>query len=186
MSKKDVILNSVLRLVNKEGFYHLNMKKIAQESGLAAGTIYLYFKGKEEMINAIYEQVLNEFHSAVLDAYSDSADVKENFINMFSSATDFYMNNEDKFSFIEQFTFSPFLFKENKRQNFNLLLPLYKLLSTGIKDGVLKKLPLEIMISIIYGSMNTIVKLYFSNKYDLSEKKNKQKFINSIWESIQK
>ena len=37
MDKKQAILKSVLKLVNREGFYHLNMKNIAKEAGIAAG-----------------------------------------------------------------------------------------------------------------------------------------------------
>lgn len=184
MNKKELILRSVLKLVNKEGFYHLNMKKIAAESGVAAGTIYLYFQGKEEMINAIYEQVISEFNQQVLNAYQEDADFKSNFEALLTAATLFYIEHEDKFSFIEQFTFSPFLFKENKKQNFTILLPVYKLLDMGIKAGILKNKPLEILLAIIHGSMNTMIKLHYSNKYELKDEKNMKNYIDTIWECI--
>ncbi len=79
MDKKQAILKSVLKLVNREGFYHLNMKKIAQEAGVAAGTIYLYFKGKEDLINALYGMIVNEFNQKVLEGHSDDKSVRDNF-----------------------------------------------------------------------------------------------------------
>ena len=46
MDRKKAILKSVLKIVNREGFYHLNMKN-CQEAGVAAGTIYLTLKAKK-------------------------------------------------------------------------------------------------------------------------------------------
>lgn len=184
MDKKSAILKSVLKLVNREGFYHLSMKKIAEESNIAAGTIYLYFKGKEELINALYDLAISEFNNTVIAAYNDEASIKDNFFGMMDSAIQFYIQHPDHFSFIEQYTYAPFLFKENREQNFTLLRPIFKLFIQGKKVKQIKNLPNEILIAHIHGSLNTIVKLHLAKKYDLSLKKNQKTFLQSIWNCI--
>ncbi len=184
MDKKQAILKSVLKLVNREGFYHLNMKKIAAEAGVAAGTIYLYFNGKEDLINALYAMIVAEFNQVVLAGYGENSDVKDNFFNMMDRAIDFYLKEPDNFSFIEQYTYAPFLFKENQEENFLLLLPIYKMMRLGKEQNIIKDIPDTVLLSIIHGSMNTIIKLHLARKTDLRQKGAKQKFREAIWEAI--
>lgn len=184
MDKKSAILKSVLKLVNREGFYHLSMKKIAEEAHIAAGTIYLYFKGKEELINALYDLAIKEFNNTVIAAYTEGDAIEDNFFAMMNSAIQFYIQHPDHFSFIEQYTYAPFLFKENREQNFILLRPIFKLFIQGKKSKLVKNLPNEILIAIIHGGLNTIIKLHLAKKFDLSLKKNQKTFIQSIWSSI--
>lgn len=184
MDKKQAILRSVLKLVNREGFYHLNMKKIAQEAGVAAGTIYLYFKGKEDLINALYGMIVTEFNLKVLEGYKDGHSVKDNFFDMMDLAIAFYLQGPDNFSFIEQYTYAPFLFKENQDENFTLLLPIYKMMREGKKQGIIRNIPDAVLLALIHGPMNTIIKLHLAHKTDLNKKGAKQKFHEAVWKAI--
>lgn len=184
MDKKQAILKSVLKLVNREGFYHLNMKNIAREAGIAAGTIYLYFKGKEELINALYAMIVTEFNERVLAGYDPARAVRDNFFEMLDRAIDFYLREPDNFSFIEQYTYAPFLFKENQDENFMLLLPIYKMMREGKKHGVIRNIPDAVLLALIHGPMNTIIKLHLAHKTDLNRKGAKQKFHEAVWKAI--
>lgn len=184
MDKREAILKSVLKLVNREGFYHLNMKNIAKEAGIAAGTIYLYFKGKEELINALYAMILSEFNQQVLAGYDPTQTVQFNFYAMMHNAVEFYLSDSDRFSFVEQYTYAPFLFKEIQEENFLLLLPIYKLMREGKKQGIIKNIPNAVLLALIHGPMNTILKLHLAHKTDLNKKGAKQKFYDSVWNAI--
>ena len=184
MNKKESILRSVLKLVNREGFYHLNIKKIATEANVAAGTIYLYFKGKEDLINALYEYALTRFNQEVLQHFDEEKGVEKNFYSMMQAAISFYVQRPDYFSFIEQYTYAPFLFKEIQEQNFLLLRPIYKLLRQGKKEKLIREIPDEILISILHGSISTIIKLHLAKKFDLHQSRNQKIFCDSVWHSV--
>ncbi len=182
--KKSLILSTVLDLVKQTGFYHLNMKAIAEKAGISAGTIYLYFKSKEELINELYRTVVGEFNSAVLSGYAPDADLHQNFCDMLQAAVDFYLPRKDAFSFVEQYTYAPFLFKESQEENFSLLLPLYKLMRAGKKEKIIKNLPDAILISMVHGTLNTLLKMHFAHKLDLTKKAVQKSFYQSVWEAI--
>lgn len=184
MDKKTAILKSVLKIVNREGFYHLNMKKIAEEANVAAGTIYIYFKGKEELINALYKMIIEQFNEQILEAYCLEKEPWDNFQDMFSTAIGFYVNQPDYFSFIEQYTYAPFLFKEIREENFQLLSPMYKIFKKGKEKNILKPIDDAYLISLIHGPLNTIIKLHLAKKIDLKIEENKQKFIDAVWTAI--
>lgn len=184
MNKKEAILKSVLKLVNREGFYHLNMKKIASEAKIAPGTIYLYFKGKEELINALYRMIIADFNAQVIKGYHKDEDVRNNFYTMLEYALCFYINEPDNFSFIEQYTYAPFLFKENRDENFVLLLPVYKMMREGKKRKLIRNIPDAVLLALIHGPMNTMIKLHLAKKIDLNKKSTREKLYDAVWNAI--
>lgn len=183
-TKKDAILRSVLKLVNRAGFYHLNMKMIAQEAGVAAGTIYIYFKGKDELINALYQLVITDFNNYVLQGYRKDRALRENFHDMLSNAIDFFLEDTDRFSFIEQYTYSPFLFKESHEVNYMILQPIYDMIRAAKKQKLVKNLPEAILVSLIYGPVTMMLKLYLADKTDLDKKATKEKLLQACWQNI--
>jgi len=184
VSAKTAILNSVLKLVNREGFYHLNMKKIADEAGIAAGTIYVHFDGKERLINELYKMITGEFRASLLAGYDAEKTFTENFYGMLCGALDYFVEDPDRFSFLEQYTFSPFLFKETKQENFHNLEVVVRFLKEGKKQKLLKVLPEEMLVSLIYGPVIMMMRLHISHHTDLCRKANRQKLLQSCWESI--
>lgn len=49
--KRTDILQAALQLIAERGFHAAPMAEIAEKAGVAAGTIYLYFKNKDILIN---------------------------------------------------------------------------------------------------------------------------------------
>jgi AcrR family transcriptional regulator len=48
--KKEALLNAALKLIACQGFHAAPMSQIAEEAHIGVGTIYRYFKNKEELI----------------------------------------------------------------------------------------------------------------------------------------
>jgi len=64
--KRQVILAAARRLIARSGLHNTPMSALAREAGVAAGTLYRYFPGKEAMINALYLELLEDQHRATL------------------------------------------------------------------------------------------------------------------------
>jgi AcrR family transcriptional regulator len=52
--KKRLIFESALDLIRERGFHGAPMSLVAGNAGVAAGTIYHYFKGKDDLIRELY------------------------------------------------------------------------------------------------------------------------------------
>lgn len=61
--KKNTIYNAALQVFAEDGFHKSTMKKIAALSGVAKGTVYEYFKSKEELL----EQLLKERNQEIVE-----------------------------------------------------------------------------------------------------------------------
>ncbi|MFC3747869.1 TetR/AcrR family transcriptional regulator [Paenibacillus sp. GCM10012306] len=54
--KHTSILDAAYELFGSAGFYETKMSQIAEQAGIAKGTIYLYFKNKEELFMAVTQR----------------------------------------------------------------------------------------------------------------------------------
>lgn len=55
MDNKEKITQAAVRVFSREGFHRARMKAIAQEAGVAVGTIYNYFKTKDDLLLYVFE-----------------------------------------------------------------------------------------------------------------------------------
>ncbi|OIP42194.1 MAG: hypothetical protein AUK47_04905 [Deltaproteobacteria bacterium CG2_30_63_29] len=53
--KRERILESALRVFARKGFYNAKVSEIASMAGIADGTIYLYFKSKDDLLISLFE-----------------------------------------------------------------------------------------------------------------------------------
>lgn len=53
--KRERILDGALKAFAKKGFYNTKVSEIAGEAGVADGTIYLYFKNKDDLLISLFE-----------------------------------------------------------------------------------------------------------------------------------
>ena len=66
-ARRRQILDAALVCFSRGGFHQTSMQQIFEESGLSPGAVYRYFKGKEEIVQAIAEETLRGF-GATLEA----------------------------------------------------------------------------------------------------------------------
>ncbi len=55
--RRNQILDAATTVFVRQGFQHARMDDIVEESGLSKGTLYWYFKSKEDIINAILRRL---------------------------------------------------------------------------------------------------------------------------------
>lgn len=58
-SKKRLILASARRLLVKRGFQDLVLDDIARDAGVAKGTLFLYYKSKDELFTAVFAEMVD-------------------------------------------------------------------------------------------------------------------------------
>ena len=54
--KRTAILNAATRVFARRGFFNAQVADVAREAGVAAGTVYLYFRSKDDLLTSIFEK----------------------------------------------------------------------------------------------------------------------------------
>jgi len=60
MDKHERILKAALKVFAEKGFYNTRISEIAKEANVADGTIYLYFKNKDDLLISLFEEEVGE------------------------------------------------------------------------------------------------------------------------------
>ena len=58
--KHEKIIEAAVKVFASKGFYNAKVAEIAREAGIADGTIYLYFKNKDDILISLFEEKINK------------------------------------------------------------------------------------------------------------------------------
>jgi TetR/AcrR family transcriptional regulator, fatty acid metabolism regulator protein len=60
-AKPQQIIDAAIRIFARNGYYNSRVSDIAREAGIASGTIYLYFKTKDEILVTLFREKMAEW-----------------------------------------------------------------------------------------------------------------------------
>ncbi len=177
LAKIDVIFGASLRLIRKEGIAGITMAKIAREAGIATGTLYIYFKNKEELISGLYmklEQSSSERFVKNLDPDQKfKVCLKKVWINYLKHR----IEHHDESIFLEQYYYSPYITLAQKKIAEDMKTPVYQLINRGKAEGLLRTdIDNEMLFMAMIGFMRSLADEHVEGRYILNEKRINQGF----------
>src|ERR1044072_678836 len=75
--KREAILRAAIRVFAHNGYFNSKVADIAREAGIADGTVYLYFKSKEEILHSIFDRGVDEAVAAARKQIEPISDARE-------------------------------------------------------------------------------------------------------------
>jgi len=91
------ILDAACRVVARHGFQGATVDRVAEEAGIAKGTVYLYFHTKEELLKAAVEQGIETFTNQVRAAVSEVSTPLEKLASLVEVSLQLSDENRDFF-----------------------------------------------------------------------------------------
>ncbi len=61
VDKREAILRAATSVFAEKGFFNSKVADIAKAAGVADGTVYLYFKNKDDVLHSIFDRAMDEF-----------------------------------------------------------------------------------------------------------------------------
>lgn len=181
--KEQIIMDSALKLFVDRGFHGTSTAEIAKTAGVATGTLFHYFKTKEDLINRLYLYTKESMYSQIEGHFLDDKSLKDNLKGLWLKFINFSINEPYKFQFILTFHTSPYitsLTKEQLETTTDDLLGVYK---KGIADEELKDVSFEIMIEFFWG--NVVSTINYFNKYpEKLVNENLDKSFELFWDGV--
>ena len=58
--KRDAILKAATRIFARNGFFQSQVADVARDAGVAAGTVYLYFRSKDDLLVSLFERTMRD------------------------------------------------------------------------------------------------------------------------------
>ena len=77
MDKHERILKAALKVFAEKGFYNTRISEIAKEANVADGTIYLYFKNKDDLLISLFEEEIGKICQSMREEMNKTNDLVE-------------------------------------------------------------------------------------------------------------
>ncbi len=183
LEKKEAILQATLQLITEQGFHATPMSQIAKEAGVAAGTIYLYFQNKEELLNALYLQIKSQLGDVIFQGISPGMPVRVAFEKIWYNGLNFYLEHPLNLLFVEQYDNSPFAMKGTQEEAHKYFQTFAELVERAKYEKAIKDLPEYVLYALYYAPVTFLIKMQRQGKLQLDEATLAQTF-QASWDAI--
>src|SRR5678816_4326237 len=75
--KREAIMRAAISVFAHNGYFNSKVADIAREAGVADGTVYLYFKSKEDILHSIFDRSVEEALDAARKQIEHVTDKRE-------------------------------------------------------------------------------------------------------------
>jgi len=154
------ILDSAIKVFAHEGFFRAKVSQIASEAGVAPGTVYLYFKNKEDLLISVFEErmqdINSEFRSAIVEE-QDARSRLECLVRMHLAG--FQRQPDLAACFQVELRQSSRFMRENVKGELQRYLDLIReIVKHGRRDGSFRnELPVRLVTHLIFGTLDEVV-----------------------------
>ena len=155
--KQEAILNAALRLFVKFGFHGTPTSKIASEAGIAHGSVFTYYKTKDELVAALYQHVKENLRSFLLEKVKPSATIRERFRDVFFYSVKWSLAHPDEFYFTQQIKYLAYLKKDQADLSVKERSLHREIYEEALKDEIFRPLSIDMIAEM---SMSQIVGMY--------------------------
>ncbi|MEA2572381.1 MAG: hypothetical protein QOI24_4382 [Acidobacteriota bacterium] len=91
------IQEATMRVIARKGMAAATMQEIAEEAGVAKGTLYLYFRDRDELVEKTFENAMTQLHDRVDEALLGDAPFEERLRNVITAKFRFFEENREFF-----------------------------------------------------------------------------------------
>jgi AcrR family transcriptional regulator len=155
------IQEAAMRVIARKGMAAATMQEIAAEAGIAKGTIYLYFRDRDELVEKTFDTAMNELMKRVDSALDPNGSFEENLRRTLSAKMDYFLENREFFRLYLSLRFpegSPAQQRRQKRtcqpQYRSRVTKMAEAMEQAMERGEIRRMdPFRLALFIIEGSM---------------------------------
>jgi len=141
------------------------MGDISKEASIATGTLYIYFKNKDELIRALFTECRKKSAHYYFENVNEQLSFEGRMERLFHNIICYKMNNFEVSAFLEQSYHSPYVDVIDLKKKQKALNPLFDLIKEGVETRKIRNTEVQLIVSYLFGIINEMVKkAYFSNK----------------------
>jgi len=91
------IREAAMRVVSRKGYDHVTVQDIADEAGVAKGTVYLYFKSREDVLEKTMSFSFEDFHILIREAIGRGTTFRERVEQVVRAQLEYFERQQEFF-----------------------------------------------------------------------------------------
>ena len=182
--KRQLILSATQVLLAQHGFHGFSMKQLAKEAGVAAGTVYLYFKDKEDLIHQLHEQILVDVAQVIFAEHDATKPLFEQYDHFWRILWTYCIDNPESVLSKDQFDHLPPDIQQAQQASAQkLFAPMIEMFERGRREKILKPLPDEVLGSLSIETCSALARKQLLGMISLDDE-TLDAAISASWDAI--
>jgi AcrR family transcriptional regulator len=156
--KREAILAAALDLFAEYGFHATSVPQVAEKARVALGTIYRYFPSKEALVNELWRIWKERLGVYLVTGHPLDAPARVQFRHFWERAVAFAFEHPTAVRFLELHHHQPYLDEKSREVEQLALQPALVALEQAKRQEVVKDLPAQLLLAIIWGAFLGVIK----------------------------
>jgi AcrR family transcriptional regulator len=169
--KRNAILEAATRIFAERGLTAAPTSEISKQAGVAEGTLFTYFRTKDDLINVLYREIKLELADAMMSGFPRRKSVRARLRHVWDGYVNWGVTNPEQRKVLAQLQVSGTLTKESIEAGSAPFVEMQNMIRNAIEQHILRAdLPLELISKMLgalaEATMDLIVlKPAMANKY---------------------
>jgi len=148
--KRGKFLSSALKLFVSHGVQHTTTAEIAKEAGTAAGTLFLYFPTKQDLLNELALQIGQQQSDYIKSLLSPSLSARESFFTIWNGSVYWFLDHMDAYQYTRQIWEAGVISEAVVEESNRFFGFYYDAIQKGLAEGSIKPYLLEMIGVFLY------------------------------------
>ena len=169
--KRNAILEAATRVFAERGLTAAPTSEISRQAGVAEGTLFTYFKTKDDLINALYREIKLELADAMMSGFPRRKSVRARLRHVWAGYVNWGVTNAKQRRVLAQLQVSGMLSKESIEAGSAPFVEMQNMIRNAIEQHILRAdFPIELISKMLAASAEATMDLIMlkpamANKY---------------------
>ncbi len=182
--KRENFLNAALKLFIANGVQNTSTAAIAQEAGTAAGTLFLYFPTKQDLIDELVLKMAREQSEYMKTLLDPSLSVRDTFFTIWSGSIRWLLENMDLYEYNQQIRDSRLVEEAIVQETGKFFSFYYDAIQRGLEEGVIKPYPADMIGGFLYQDIVAVMDLLRTQSKPEKQEEIIQMGFDIFWDGI--
>ncbi|MFT3894198.1 MAG: TetR/AcrR family transcriptional regulator [Anaerolineales bacterium] len=183
-TKRETFLSTALKLFVAQGVQNTSTAAIAQEAGTAAGTLFLYFPTKQDLINELVLQISRDQAEYMQTLLDHSLPVRDMFFGIWRGSIGWFLEHRDAYEYVQQVRDTGIVDEAVVKESGKSFVYFYDAIQRGLDEGKLKPYPLELIGAFLYQDIVAIMNLLRTQRKLKKQEEIIQAGFDIFWDGI--
>ncbi len=157
--KRAQYLSAALKLFVTNGVQNTSTAAVAKEAGTAAGTLFLYFPTKQDLINELVMEIVKAQSETIETALTPALSARDTFLAIWEGSIRWFLANMEAYQYIQQVRDSGMISDEVVQESNKYFGFYYTAIQKGLREVAIKPYPVELIGEMLYRAIVAIMNL---------------------------
>lgn len=179
--KRRALMDAAVALFSLQGFHATPTQQISERAGVSAGTLFRYFRTKEDLIDSLYSSIHRALSDVVDEAIRPEIPVEEQIQNVKRQVLHWMFENPKKALFFEQFSSSPNITEKAKEEAVIRFSAIDDLYQRAVSRGLLAGINREVFLANFWYPNFMLIHLHTMGRLQSDVEETIEQAVASMW-----